>query len=436
MGNRALNPLLVPLWHLAVQLARVGARVAPDSNAKLLRTFRDRRSVLARIRASTPTRDPARPLIWLHAPSVGEGLQARPVLEALRRAHPNWQLAYTWFSPSATTFAQRLDVELRDVLPFDGAAEADALLEAWKPTVLCFVKLDVWPVLAERAAAAGVRTALVSATLASNSGRQGRLARALLGDAYAALDAVGAISPDDAQRLVALGVHANRVHVTGDTRMDQVWQRAQSVGPEHPWRALLQAEREAVTVVAGSTWPADEAVLLPAIAHWFAANPTARLIIAPHEPTERHLEPIARWAASCGIVLTRLSQVEATPDHSWRVLLVDRVGVLGDLYALGDIAYVGGGFHDAGLHSVLEPAAFGIPVLFGPRHRNAREAADLVQLGGAFDVHTSTDLHAQLSRLATDALARTSAGERAQSLVRDGLGSTARVVALLESLVT
>ena len=411
--------------------------MAPESDVKLLRTFRDRRGVLARVRASAPVRDPARPLIWLHAPSVGEGLQARPVLEALRRAHPDWQLAYSWYSPSASSFAQRLDVDLREVLPFDGATEADALLESWKPTVLCFVKLDVWPVLAERAAAAGVRTALVSATLAANSGRQGRLARALLGDAYAALDAVGAISPDDAQRLVALGVHADRVHVTGDTRMDQVWQRAQSVGREHPVRALLRAERESVvTLVAGSTWPADEAILLPAVARWFARNPTARLIIAPHEPSERHLAPIAEWATAQSIALTRLSQVEATSNHSWRVLLVDRVGVLGDLYALGDIAYIGGGFHDAGLHSVLEPAAFGIPVLFGPRHRNAREATDLLQLGGAFEVRTSTDLHAQLTRFAAHPAARFTTGERAQSIVRDGRGSTARVVALLESLVT
>ncbi len=436
-----MNPLLVPLWHVAVGLARVGAyagaRLSPDSDAKLLRTLRDRHGVLARLRASASFRDPSRPLIWLHAPSVGEGLQARPVLEALRRAHPDWQLAYSWFSPSATGFAKRLDVDVREVLPFDGTAEAQALLDAWQPTALVFVKLDVWPVLAEHAASAGVRTALVSATLAPISGRQGRLARALLGDAYGALDAVGAISSEDAQRLVALGVHPERVVVTGDTRMDQVWQRAQGVGHEHNLRALLQPAHESVvTLVAGSTWPADEAILLPAIAQWLERNPTARLIIAPHEPTERHLTPISQWAESHGLALARFSHVDANSDRVWRILLVDRVGVLGDLYALGDIAYVGGGFHDAGLHSVLEPAAFGLPVLFGPRHRNAREATDLLQLGGAYAVRTSVELHAQLHRLAADRAIRATAGEQAQSLVRNGLGSTARVVALLESFIT
>lgn len=421
---------------MAVQLARLAARLAPDSPAKLVRTFRDRRDILPRIRRVASVRDPARPLIWLHAPSVGEGLQARPVLEALRLAHPQWQLAYTWYSPSASAFAARLDVDLREVLPFDGVTEADTLLSAWQPSALVFVKLDVWPVLAERAAAAGVRTALISATLAPNSGRQGRFARALLGDAYAALDAVGAISHDDAQRLIALGAQRERVQVTGDTRMDQVWRRAQSAEHATALRSLLRATNEnATTLVAGSTWPADDAILLPAVATWMKRNPHARLIIAPHEPTTAHLAPVLQWASAHELPIARLSQVESTGAQPWRVLLVDRVGVLGDLYAIGEVAFVGGGFHNAGLHSVLEPAAFGIPVLFGPRHHNAREATELLQLGGAQEVASSAEVLERLTHFSHDAAARTLAGERAQSLVRSGLGSTQRVVALLETLL-
>jgi 3-deoxy-D-manno-octulosonic-acid transferase len=380
---------------------------------------------------------------------VGEGLQARPVLEALRRAHPDWQLAYTWFSPSADQFAARLDVDLREVLPFDGVREANALLEAWQPDVLAFTKLDVWPVLAERAAARGVRTALISATLASNSSRQGFFARALLHDAYASLHAVGAIASEDATRLVQLGVRADRISVTGDTRMDQVWQRAQSVTPSHKLRVLLApSDQSTVTLVVGSSWPADEAVVLPAANEWLLAHPNARMIIAPHEPTAKHLDPIVAWARAQGVLLARLSEVEADATRArsdasdtreatvpWRVLLVDRVGVLGDLYALGDIAFVGGGLHNAGLHSVLEPAAFGIPVLFGPKHQNAREAGEMVKAGGACVVSTSAELREQLVHFTTHTDARARVGASAQSLVRGGLGSTARVVSLIESLL-
>jgi len=384
-------------------------------------------------------RDRSRPLVWLHAPSVGEGLQARPVLEALRRAHPEWQLAYSWFSPSANTFAARLDVDLRAPLPFDGGREATALLDAWAPDVLAFVKLDVWPVLAERAQARRVRTALISATLAPNSGRQGTWARALLGDAYAGLDAVGAISADDAARLQALGVPTARLHVTGDTRMDQVWARARAITPQHPVFALRSPDARVgphpPVLVAGSTWPADEAVLLPALSAWLGSTPDARCIIVPHEPTEHHLAPIEAWARAAGLALRRIGDVEQDPEATWRVLLVDRVGVLGDLYALASVAFVGGGFHTAGLHSVLEPAAFGVPVLFGPKHHNAREADALVRSGGARVVRDRMTARATLDEFTHDAVRREQAGERSRTLVEAGRGSTERVVSLLERLV-
>ena len=434
--TRPLHPFLRAPWALAASAARLAAAVAPASDHKLLRSLRARRHALATVRAQGARRDPSRPLVWLHAPSVGEGLQARPVLEALRRAHPDWQLAYSWFSPSADTFASRLDVDLRAVLPFDGGREVNAILDAWQPDVLAFVKLDVWPILAERADARDVQLALLSATLAPTSGRQGVLARALLGDAYAALDAIGAIADADASRLTALGVPHDRITVTGDTRMDQVWQRMSAVHADHPVQRL-RATTTPPTLVAGSTWPADESVLFPAVRAWCAAHPDARCIVAPHEPTAAHLAPIETWARDAGLPYTRLGAAEqqATPSDGWRILLVDRIGVLGDLYALADVAFVGGGFHDAGLHSVLEPAAFGVPVLFGPRHRNAREAGELVQRGGALVVTSADDLRDTLTRLTTDVEARRTRGAAARALVQEGLGSTARSCALVESLV-
>ena len=433
---RALHPLLRAPWALAVGTARLAARLAPPGDGKLVRSLRARRGLLDRIRRDRALRDPTRPLVWLHAPSVGEGLQARPVLQALRAAHPDWQLAYTWFSPSADRFAASLEVDMRSMLPFDGVREAETLLDTWQPDVLAYVKLDVWPTLTAQAARRDVRVALLSATLAETSGRRGPLARALLGDAYAALEAVGAISREDADRLVALGTPPERIAVTGDTRMDQVWMRCAGVGEAHPVRRL-HAPGAGPMFVAGSTWPADEAVLLPAIAAWCADSPAARVIIAPHEPTAAHLVPIETWARAAGLPLARLSDAEShvDPSSGWRVLLVDRVGVLGDLYALADAAFVGGGFHDAGLHSVLEPAAFGVPVLFGPRHRNAREAGDLLRTGGAQVVTDAATLAAALRILETSPDARNAAGRSARALVEAGRGSTARVLSMIERLV-
>jgi 3-deoxy-D-manno-octulosonic-acid transferase len=423
-----MNRALAMSYEGVARLARALVAVAPASSQKLLATFAARRGLLARYAAFR--RDPSRPLLWMHAPSVGEGLQARPVLELARAARPELQLAYSWFSPSARTFAHSLDVDFRDALPFDVAADMRAALGALAPTALVFSKLDLWPTLAREAARRGTRLGLVSATLAGGSSRRSGLAAALLHDAYARLDLVGAISAHDADRLIALGVPAGRVSVTGDTRYDQVWARAERVDRENALLAPLASDRP--TLVAGSTWPSDESHLFAAWTRARARHPAARLIIAPHEPTAAHLAPIERWAAGAGLRAARLSHPGASHAD---VVIADRVGVLGELYALADLAYVGGAFHAAGLHSVLEPAAFGAPVLFGPRHSASRDASILIDADAALSVRDSAGLEHALLRWLSAPDERSAAGAAARAVVHRGLGAAERSWQLVERLL-
>lgn len=413
------------------QLARGAAAVVPNSESKFLRALRGRRGIRDRYRAwGSAQRDRARPLLWTHAPSVGEGLQARPVLEIMRARRPDVQLAYTHFSPSALKFARELDVDFRDYLPFDTPGDARVALESLAPTALVFSKLDVWPVITREARARGVRLGLISATLARGSSRRSRTASALLRDAYASLEGVGAIDDADADRLVQLGVRSNVIVITGDTRYDQVWSRAQRVDRESPLLAQLRDSR--ATIVAGSTWPADEAVVLPAFEALHRGGAAARLIIAPHEPTAGHVASVLDWAGGAGLSATRLGEPTANKSD---VVVVDRLGVLGELYALADIAFVGGGFHAAGLHSVLEPAAFGAPVLFGPRHDNSRDAALLAKRGGGSSVSNEADLVRRARTWIVDAAARRESGDSARALVRSGLGAAERSFDLINRLL-
>jgi 3-deoxy-D-manno-octulosonic-acid transferase len=316
------------------------------------------------------------------------------------------------------------------VLPFDTTVDARAALEALDPTALAFSKLDVWPTLAREAAGRGVRLGLISATLARGSSRRRGIAAALLRDAYARLDRVGAISDDDAERLVDLGVSAARISVTGDTRYDQVWARAAGARLDSPLLAPLRGGGP--TLVAGSTWPADELHLLQGWRGIHERHRDARMIIAPHEPTVAHLAPIEQWCERESLTCARLGHADApTAD----VVLVDRVGVLGDLYALADVAYVGGGFHAAGLHSVLEPAAFGTPVIFGPRHANSRDAGLLLDGRGAAAVQDTTSLEAALEAWVDDPSARRAAGDAAREVVRAGLGAAERSYELVRTLL-
>ena len=406
-------------YEVVAQLARAATLVAPADGPKLSRALADRRGLIDRYREwAAEHRDLSRPLLWMHAPSVGEGLMARPVLQRLREDRPRTQIAYTWYSPSAVPFAAGLDVDFRDYLPLDTSGDMTSALDALRPKALVYSKLDVWPTLTRIAHERGVKLGLVSGALSAGSSRRSGIAHALLGEGYASLDAVGAVDSADADRLIELGVRRDVVEVTGDTRYDQVWARAANVAATESLLGPLRSERP--LLIAGSTWPADQDVLLPAFIHLHRAMPELRLMIAPHEPDVSHTAPIYEWAKRAGF---RAVSVDEPTAGAADVIVVDRVGILGDLYALGTIAYVGGGFHAAGLHSVLEPAAFGVPVLFGPRHGMSRDAIALLRAGGAAAITDERSGVATVTRWIRNEAERKFAGDEARSVVREGLGS-------------
>jgi 3-deoxy-D-manno-octulosonic-acid transferase len=416
-----LGTSLLPAIALATPKLREGDRGRRDAEARLVRWARE-------------SRDRSRPLVWLHASSVGEGLQAESVLLELKPLVPRAQYLYTHFSPSATALARRLPVEFADFLPYDLPASTTRLLEALAPDLLVFSKLDLWPELATRARARGATVALVAATVSPGSGRLRWPARQLLRPGYAAVAAAGAIADDDARRLVRLGVAEERIRVLGDPRFDSVLAKVGAVAAGDP---LLRYGHGAPTLVAGSTWPGDEAVLLDAFVRVRAGRPDARLILVPHEPTPEHLAALDAASLRAGAPSpVRLSAAESPVP----LLVVDRVGVLAAMYGSGVCAYVGGGFGRAGLHSVLEPAAWGVPVAFGPRWRESRDAGLLLAAGAALglpDRGTAAQALAKTwERWIGDEPTRAEVGRKARQVVEQGLGAARRSAEMLAQLIS
>jgi 3-deoxy-D-manno-octulosonic-acid transferase len=192
-------------------------------------------------------------------------------------------------------------------------------------------------------------------------------------------------------------------------------------------------------MVAGSTWPADEAVLLLAFARLLERRPDARLILVPHEPTLEHLARVEQRAAAAGLPApVRLSGAKEPAS----LMLVDRVGVLATLYGAGTMAYVGGGFGSAGLHSVLEPAAWSLPVVFGPRWRNSRDAALLLQAGAATALGrcsvkgATTALESEWENWIADDRSRQARGRLGREVVERGVGASERSAAMLAQLIS
>ncbi len=367
-----------------------------------------------------------RPLVLMHAASAGELRQAEPVIRRLRSRHPEWQLVATYFSPSARHVAETLPLDAHALASWDTPAEVSSLLDAVRPTAIVVTKHDLWPQFAAEAEARHLPLVLIAGTVRARSGRLRWPALPLLTPGYRSLRRIGAVSQADAVRLTRLGAIPERIEVLGDPRHDAVLERI---------AGTLRPAAEPATLVAGSTWPADERVLLSAFRRVREERPDARLVIVPHQPDSVGLNRLAQAARS--LSLPAPVRFPAA-DPRAPLVVVDRIGPLAELYALGTIAYVGGGFGRAGLHSVLEPAAWGLPVIVGP---HSLESADAVRLHAAKGLHrlpgrrAAAVLEAWWMEWLADADWLREAGAAARRVVEEGAGAADRCAALVEEVM-
>lgn len=382
---------------------------------------------------SAAHRDRSRPLAWFHAASVGEGLQARAVLQAFRLRRPECQIVFTHFSPSAEQLAGTMPADFVSYLPYDRVGDIDTAIDALSPDMLVFVKLDLWPELATRAAARGTAVALVAATVLADSDRLRWPARILIAPGYRSLRAIGAVGPDDAERLVRLGADPACITVTGDPRIDSVLERVDNGSPGE----VALVGDPALTLVAGSTWPDDEKVLISAFAAVRQARPDARLVIVPHEPTTRHLAALDATIAAAG--LPRAVRLGVPGDETAPVVIVDRTGVLATLYRSAGIAYVGGGWGTAGIHSVLEPAAWASTIIIGPQDRGSADAkllADADALRRLPTINPDATFARWWLELLGDPGRQRRDGDAARAALETGRGAATRSAILLARLLT
>ncbi len=424
------------LYRLAVRAMRRSAPLLSVGGSKVARGIRGRRSALGTLeRWGREQRDPTRPTVWVHAPSVGEGLQAGAVLRALERRRPGMQLVFTHFSPSAEGLGPRLGADVSAYLPWDVSDAAQRALSALRPSLLVFTKTEVWPVLVDAAVERSVPVAIVGATVREGAGRTRWPARAALRPTWGRLGLACAVGSEDAERLVRLGADPAVVHVTGDPGIDAAAHRASTAEPAAPYLAPFLAAQRPV-VVAGSTWPADEHVLLPAWVGTRAAHADALLVVAPHEPSPEGTEALLSRFRGSGLSSVTIGSVERRGSlEGVDVVIVDRVGILAHLYTVGSLAFVGGGFGRNGLHSVLEPAAAGVPVLVGPRYGSSPAAGDLIRLGAARAIEDASSLEDALRVWLRDATAKSRAGGGALDYIGAHLGAAERTAVLLDHLM-
>jgi 3-deoxy-D-manno-octulosonic-acid transferase len=262
------------------------------------------------------------------------------------------------------------------------------MLDVLEPDLILYIKHDIWPNLTWEAADRGIPTVLVNGNFRPDSLRRKWYARPFNREVLGSLTAIYAVADDDSDRFRETAGSGITIETVGDTRYDRVRQRAvNTLADQGALRDLLQGR---MVFVAGSTWPEDQARLLEAWAVLEKEFPRATLLIIPHEIEPHRIRRIREQAAGHGLSVEMVDEVDRD-GRVGSVVIVNRMGVLAGLYGLGRIAYVGGGFGH-GVHSVLEPGVFGIPVLFGPHHLMSHEARDLVRTGGGLEIADANDI--------------------------------------------
>lgn len=331
--------------------------------------------------------------IWFHCAS-GELEYAKPVIDRLKRASPETKILVTYFSPSIAKAARSYPgVDFACPSPWERPEDLSAFIEWHRPRALAIARTDTWPEMLRQAKLAGLPTILFSATLPESSGRARGFGRWLSRAAFSLLDHVLCVSEEDRRVFEAIGV-GGELRVGGDTRYDQVFQR---LAHPKPVRAELFNETDARPVlVAGSTWEEDEAVLIPCASE---LRGHLRWVIVPHEPTPTHLAKLEVQLRESGLTFTRYSSASAWSSED--VLIVDKIGILAELYSFGRFAFVGGSFKKS-VHSVMEPLAAGCLTFVGPFHVNNREALEFRSLqapGKDATCVSAVANHAELAKL-------------------------------------
>ena len=351
--------------------------------------------------------------VWFHFASLGEFEQGRPVLEALKKAEPETNIIISFFSPSGYEIHKNYPLALAVCyLPLDTTNNATTFIEIIKPKYAVFTKYEYWFYFFRTLHQKHIPLYLISGIFRKNQAFfkcYGGFYRQML-----SFITYFFVQNEESKTLLnSLGI--TQVSVNGDTRFDRVAENAKNKKELKEIEAFCGSSK---VLVAGSTWPADEELLNTIIESY----PNWKFISAPHEIAEANLQRLEEQLLGKTI---RYSNLEVHKLTLPQVLIIDNIGLLSSLYAYGTIAYIGGGF-GKGIHNTLEAAAFGLPVIFGPKYQKFQEAKDLIELNAGFSISNQAELNDCFKLLQSDT--HKEAGKQAKAYVDEHTGATAQII--------
>lgn len=398
------------MYSLGIYLMALGVRVAALFKEKLRKMVQGHRATWQMLRALSGKDT----YVWFHAASLGEFEQGRPLMERLRREHPEKKILLTFFSPSGYEVRKNYDgADLVCYLPFDTPLNARRFVKLARPEAAFFIKYEFWRNYIEVLYKRGIPCYSVSSIF-----RENQIFFRPYGRGYArCLSRITRLFvQNETSRRLLEGIGVTNVEVVGDTRFDRVLDIRNAAKP------LPLAERFAgcwKVLVAGSSWPQDEEIIIP----YFNRHPNLKLVLAPHVVSEEHLQAIERQLARPAL---RYSKATPKAVAEADCLIIDCYGLLSSIYRYASMAYVGGGF-GVGIHNVPEAAVYGIPVIIGPNNKKFREAQALLRCGGCKEIAGTADFEQIMDAWLSDKEALAKAGQAAGNYIADNAGAADRI---------
>ena len=401
------------LYTLGIHFYGFVAKIAAMFNNKAKLFVNGRKNLFENLAANVNPKDKN---IWLHASSLGEFEQGRPVIEKIRETHPDYKIIVTFFSPSGYEIRKNYKgADYICYMPLDTPQNAEKFLEIVNPKTVFFVKYDFWYNFLNK-----INQKQIPLYIFSTIFRQNQIFFKWYGKKYRkVLTFFNHLFVQNQESVNLLkSININNVTVAGDTRFDRVCQITRNA---EDIQLVNHFAQNSTIIVAGSTWPPDENLLIPAFENLKTSNQNLKLIVAPHEIHESRIESLVEKLKN--LKSERYSKANASTINNYDVLIIDNIGMLSKIYKYATVAYVGGGF-GVGIHNILEAVSYSIPVIFGTNYKKFKEAVDLVEKGGAFSIDNQQKLQNKLQELLTDKNLLENTGKICLNYVKENLGAT------------
>ena len=431
------------MYNIAMYLVQLGVAIAAIFDHKVRLMWRGERAAFKTLKQKV---DPNAKYVWVHAASLGEFEQGRPIIERIRLEHPEYKILLTFFSPSG--YQVRKNYQGADIityLPIDTVTNARRFLRTVRPVMAFFIKYEFWYNYLHILKHRGVPTYSVSSIF-----RPDQVFFRWYGRAYSRVlkcfTKFFVQNEESRQLLAKIGI--TETEIVGDTRFDRVmtikslakqlpiveaFTHSRQLGHDESNQNPSRREGHRVgCFVAGSSWPPDEDIFIK----YFNEHPEWKLIIAPHVIGEDHLQQIISKLESTNTQhptpntrkIVRFTQTTCEEAAKADTLIIDCFGLLSSIYNYGDVAYIGGGF-GVGIHNTLEAAVWDMPVIFGPNNRKFDEAQALKACGGGFEIKNYEEFASLMDRFASDEAFLKESGSQAGHFVKDQAGATDKVLA-------